>query len=237
MQLSLQELKRKKICPILAQKGWDFSNNDPRSDFFRFCITEMMRWQYRKGRGISYDILSSLVSNFSVQQGIDRVEVSSLQLALKSFTNSGLYSRIDELISNAEIQVGVGNGHVITHKIPALSNIKDNTCIITWNDNVRTIEDFKQAYETRLCSIWSFYSLNRYPIFYNLYLDKDKVAQVRYKPNQFYIRDSKAFLLKMHELIEDDGVYPAPLELCQNCDRRSECLTTRTRTRNWQKGW
>lgn len=237
MQVKLEELKRKKICPILAHHEWDFQSNDPRSDFFRFCIKEMMRWQYRKGRGISYDVLSSLISHFASQRKIDKLEVSSLQLALKSFTNSGLYSKIEELIANAEIQVGIGKGHVIKYTIPALSNLKDETCIITWDDNIRTRDDLRQAYETRVSSVWSFYSINKYPIFYNLYLDGDKVKQVRFKPNQFYIRDSKTFLLKMVDLVEDKGIYPAPLEICRMCNWRDECRTSRIRTKNSQKSW
>jgi hypothetical protein len=237
MQAKLKDIKRKQICPILFRRDWDYKGQDPDSEFFRFCITEMMRWQYRKGRGISYDVLSSLISRLAAEKGIDRQKVSEIQLALKSFTNSGLYSRIDELICNAEIQVGIKDGHVITHTIPALSKINDNTCIITWDDRFRTAEDLKQSYETRLTSVWSFYSLNKYPLFYNLYLNGAKVDYVRYKPNQFYIRDSRDFFLNMKELIEQEKIYPAPVEVCVRCDRRHECQTSRTRTKNWQKSW
>ena len=95
----------------------------------------------------------------------------------------------------------------------------------------------KHKYETRLSSIWSFYSLNRYPTFYNLYLDDNKIKHVRYKPNQFYIRDSKSFIINMNKLIENEEIYPAPLEVCRYCDRRDEWLTKKTRTKNWQKSW
>lgn len=237
MQVRLEDLKRKQICPVLHRRNWDYSEQDPRSDFFRFCITEMMRWQHRKGRGISYDILSSLISRLAVERGVNGIESKDIQLALKGFTNSGLYSKIEELVANAEIQVGITNGHVITHSIPALSKVKDNACIITWDDRIRKPEDIKQSYEARLISIWSFYSLNKYPVYYNLYLDGNKVSHVRYKPNQFYIRDSKKFLLGMKDLVEMDGIYPAPIEVCARCNRRSECQTTKTRTKNWQKGW
>ncbi len=237
MQVSLNDLKRKKICPILHAKGWDYSGKDPRSEFFQLCIREMMRWYYRKGRGISYDILPSIVSCLASQGGIDRLDTTTIQFALKNFTNSGIYSKIEDVIANYEIQVGIGDGHVIKHIVPTVSTLKDNTCIITWNDRVRSPSDLRQSYETRLSAVWSFYSLNQYPVFYNLYLNEDKVEQVRYKPNQFYIRDSKKFLLKMKGLVEDKGVYPAPVELCQRCERRLECQTEKTRTKNWQKSW
>lgn len=236
MQVTLDELKRKRICPILDRHKWDYSDQNPQSEFFRFCIAEMMGWQYRKGRAISYDIMSSLISRLAAERNVDRLEVSDIQLALKSFTRSGIYSKIDELVMNMEIQVGTGN-HVIKHKIPAISNIKDNTCIMTWDDRIRSAEDIKQSYEARLISVWSFYSLNRYPVFYNLYLDNDKVEQVRYKPNQFYIRDSKAFLKGVDQIINDIKIHPAPLEICRNCARRQECQTSKTRTKNWQKSW
>jgi hypothetical protein len=237
MQVNLKDLKRKKICPILFKKDWDYSSNDPRLEFFRLCIAEMMRWHYRKGRGISYDILPSVISRLAAAKGIDRLETSRIQVALKSFTNSGIYSRIEDVIANYEIQVGIGGGHVIKHIVPVVSKIKDNTCIITWDNKIRSLEDLRQSYETRLSSIWSFYSLNKYPVFYNLYLNDDKVEYVRYKPNQFYVRDSKGFLLNMQGTVEDDRVYPAPLELCRRCDRRQECQTSKTRTKNWQKSW
>jgi len=237
MQVKLDELKRKKICPILHRHEWDHEEQDSCSSFFRFCITEMMRWQYRKGRGISYDILASLISRLAIERGIDRLEISEVQMALKTFTNSGLYFKIKELIANLEIQVGVSRGHVITHTLPALCEINNQTCIVTWDDRVRSMEDMKQSYETRLAAVWSFYSLNRYPVFYNIYIDEGKVKRIRYKPNQFYIRDSKAFLLSMKRLIEEQNVYAAPREICKSCSRRKECRTTKTKTESWQKSW
>lgn len=237
MQVKLNELKRKKVCPILHRHEWDYKEQDPRSDFFRFCITEMMRWQYRKGRGISYDILASLVSRLAIERKIERLEISEVQMALKGFTSSGLYFKIKELIANLEIQVGISRGHVITHTLPALCEINNQTCIVTWDNNIRSMEDMKQSYETRLAAVWSFYSLNRYPVFYNIYLDDKKVKRIRYKPNQFYIRDSKTFLLNMKDLIEDKGLYPAPREICENCNRRAECRTVKTKTMSWQKSW
>jgi hypothetical protein len=237
MQVKLDELKRKQICPILFRHRWDYKQQDSSSDFFRFTISEMMRWQYRKGRGINYEVLSSLVSRLAAEKQMDRIDVSKIQLALKSFTNTGLYSRIKELIVDAEIQLSMQGGHVITHLIPGLGQIDDNTAVITWDDNIRTIEDMKQSYETRLISTWSFYSLNRYPLFYNLYYKDDKVEYIRYKPNQFYIRDSKNFINRMGEIIEAESLYPAPYEVCKGCSRRTECQTSRTRTRNSQKSW
>lgn len=237
MQASLKDIKRKQICPILQRRNWDYKSQDPRFNFFRFCISEIMRWQYRKGRGISYDVLSSLISRMAVEQTMDRLEVSNIQLALKSFISSGVYSKITELITDAEIQVGVSNNHVITHSIPALGKIDEEVCIFTWDSNIKTIEDMKQSYETRIASVWSFYSLNRYPVFYNLFFEKDKVEYIRYKPNQFYVRDSKIFISRLNKIIELEETYPAPQEVCNGCDRRIECQTAKTRVRNSQKSW
>ena len=237
MQVEITDLKRKKICPILYRHEWDYQNLDLHSEFFRFCMAEMMRWQHRKGRGISYSVLSSLVSRLATEKGINRMTTSDIQLALKTFTNSGLYSKIEDLIANVEIHVGISSGHVIKHTLPTLCEVNEQTTIITWNDDIKSREDLRQLYETRVASVWAFYSINRYPTFYNLYREDNKIKHVRYRPNQFYVRDSRQFLLGMKDLIEDDGLYPAPLELCLNCNRRPECQTMKTRTKNWQKSW
>lgn len=237
MQVKLKELKRKQICPILHRHEWDYKEQDPRSDFFRFCVTEMMRWQYRKGRGISYEILLSLISRLSVDKDIDRADVLEMQSALKKWAVYGFYPKIKELIHLPEIQIGIGNGHVIVDTLPAICKIDDKSCIISWDDRIKTVEDLKQSYETRFASVWSFYSANNYPTFYNLYLDGDKVKHIRYRPNQFYIRDSKAFLLRMKGVINLIEIYPAPMEVCNGCNRRLECQTSKTRTKNWQKSW
>jgi hypothetical protein len=181
--------------------------------------------------------MSSLISRSAAERGIDPFKTSEIQMAVKGFTNSTLYSKIEDVIVNAEIQVGISSSNVITHSVPALAKDKDKTCIITWDDRLRTAADVKQSYETRLASVWSFYSLNRYPTIYNLYLNEDKVEWVRYKPNQFYIRDSRTFLVNLKDVIESDATYPAPFEVCNRCSRRDECQTSKTRTKNWQKSW
>lgn len=239
MQHSLVDIKRKQICPVLFRNSWDFKNLNPDSDFFRFIISEIMRWQYRKGRGISYEVLSSLISRLAIEKQVDRMEASKIQLAFKPFVSSGLYSKLDQVVINAEIQVGIQDGHVISHLIPALCQIEKNTVIVTWDENIKTEEDMRQSYETRLISLWCFYNLNRYPVFYNLFFDKenDKVSHIKYKPNQFYIRDSKAFISRLGGLFENNQVYPAPYEVCNACDRRPECQTTKIRIKNSQKSW
>lgn len=237
MQARLIDIKRKQICPILHRHEWDYQGTNAEKVFFRLIISEMMRWQSRKGRGIHYDVLSSLISQLGAEREVDRLEISNIQLALKSFTSSSFYTRLDQVITNAEIQVGIANSHVITHSIPALGKMEDDICIITWDNDLRSVEDLRQAYETRLISIWSFYSLNRYPAFYNLFLDKDKIEYARYKPNQFYIRDSKSFVSRFNNIIEIEDVYPAPYEVCSGCNRRLECQTTRTKTKNSQRSW
>jgi len=237
MQVNLKDLERKQICPILFRHGWDYKSPESDQDFFRFCIKEMMGWQHRKGRGLSYDVLSSLISRLAVEKKIERFKISDVQLALKSFTNSGLYSKIEELVANVEIQIGIGKGHIVKDILPTVSRIGEKTCVITWNDNIKNIEDLRQSYQTRFASVWSFYSLNKYSVFYNLYFNENKIKHVKYKPNQFYIRDSRTFITKMVNLVGDDGLYPAPLEVCRECSRRTECRTSKTRTTNWQKSW
>ena len=104
-----------------------------------------------------------------IEERIDRLDIIDLLAALKNFTSTGLYSRIEEVICGAEIQVEITGGHVIRHTIPSLVKTEDTVGIVSWDDQIKSRDDLMQSYETRLCSIWSFYSLGRYPVFYNLY--------------------------------------------------------------------
>jgi len=239
MQITLEELKRKEICPILHYHNWNYRDKDPHFDFFRFCIAEMMRWHSRKGRGISYDIMSSLVSRFGITKNIDREEIGRTQLALKKFTNGGLYSKMSNVLTSVEITVGVPKQNAILFHIPAICSINNQTVFLSWNNSIRTLADMKQLYETRLVSVWSFYSLNKYGVFYNIYWDEEeeKLKHIRYKPNQYYIRDSKKFFMNIGKRIDEQYIYPPPYEVCINCARRAECLTTKTKRQNWQKSW
>lgn len=232
MQITLEELKRKTICPILYQNNWDYNSSSSEISFFSHCIREMMGWFYRRGRRLSYEVLCPIVSRLGNERGLGLEEIVKIQISLKNFTGSKLYSTIEQPIINFETFTDIGS-NCIKHITPCLSTYNEKACIITWEDSIYSREDLMQSWETRLMSIWSFYVLNRNPTFYNLRLDwaETKVTMNKFTPNQAYIMDTKEDFLSMEDLITARLSYQAPLEICRKCDRRDECLTTELRRR------
>jgi hypothetical protein len=221
MQVDLKELKRKLICPILDRNSWDYKDSEEK-DLIIF-LDEAMRWYAKKGRRLSYDILCSIMTQRMVREGKDKVSFLNKQLSLKNILNKGVYSRMSIPVVKADIQIAASNNTILTYELPALANLKTNTVAIIYGCEYKTLEDMWMSYECKLISIWAFYSINRYISIYNIYEDKGKIKELKFRPNQYYIRQAKKDLLDITKTLEHNISYFAPHEICRGCARRDEC--------------
>lgn len=222
MQVDLLQVKRNIICPYLHRNNWDYDEPTSFNSFFSFSIMEVMAWYYRRNKRIPYDILCSIISYMGTQKNISQIEISSIQLALRKFIVHGLYSRIDPPIINMEAMLAMGDT-VIKYNVPIVTSLESKACIIFCDQSIESREDLLCMYETRFASVWSFYVLNKYPVFYNLSIEDKKIKNIKFTPNQFYIRDNKKFWLNMKDRFLHEKIYPAPISVCKNCSKRELC--------------
>jgi len=226
MQIDLKSLKRRLICPVLYGNDWEYQDSD--EEDLTIFMDEAFRWYAKKGHRLSYDILCSIMTQRMIREGRDRVGFLEKQLSLKGALHKGIYSKIGIPVVKADINMGVSHGHVVTYQLPALANVNSNTVAILYGSGYRTVQDMWMSYEVKLISIWAFYSINRYITIYNVYEDAGEIKEIKFKPNQYYIRKAKKDLLDITKILEHNISYFAPIEICSGCARREECQKTMT---------
>ena len=223
MQEELVNLKRKLICQNLYDEAWDYTSNSIEQQFFKECFGEVMGWFARRGNRLSQAILPSVIERFGLKKNLNPLVIGQVQAAIKSFTKSYIYEKIEEPIINFESLLGVGKGVHLHYLIPSFTKTDETVYVLMAEQHLKTEEDLARSIEAKYISVWSFYHANRYPNIYNiLYKEDGEVETIRFKPKQNYIRKAKAFFLRSYGVLNTKAL-PAPAEVCQSCARRSEC--------------
>ena len=194
---TIEDLKRINICPVLFEKGWDYNKGAELPLTFLYGIKEMFRWYYRRGKQISPDAITTSVSHHAFQTRTPFETKMNLETAFRKFASNGLYKRIEQPYYNYEILIHLGKDNVLTHKIPALSKVEKSVYIYSF-DKGKVDEDlFLNDYETIILTFWSFFSLDKTPVFMNFYFDGENIVEQKIKVNNEYIRTIKEKIKKM----------------------------------------
>lgn len=231
MQYSLSEIKRLNTCPILFQKRWDYKTevNKKIDPTVRFGINQIFKWHSRRGNPITYDVLSSAISqHFYQTKRSDQEKLMEITNAFKDFLGKGFYSKINEPVFNHEIIVNISEGNTLKYKIPLLT-FHSNILYCIFYD--RNPNDFYTSLESQIITMWAFYTLDQYPRFLFFDYEDGEIKTITKRYNIDYIQESKRNLA-LHGLnLNEKRPYPIT-EICDSCERRNECPRI---TKKWLK--
>ena len=161
MQEELVNLKRKQICQVLFDNGWDYQSNSTEQQFFRECFGEVMGWFARRGNRLSAAILPSVIERLGARKKVDPITIGKVQTAIKEFTKSYVYNKIEEPVINCESILAMDKQTHIHYLIPSLVKSDETLYVIMAEQNLRTEEALARSIEARYISVWSFYYANR----------------------------------------------------------------------------
>lgn len=221
---TIDELKRLNICPILSKNKWDYiKKGTDVSSSYLYGIKEMFRWYYRRRKRISPDAISASVSHHAFQSGLSFEAKADLETAFRKFAFSPSYRELEQPYYNYEIEMQLGKtGNILSHTIPVLSKHKKSVYVFSLGLGKVSEDLFLNRYETLAVAFWSFYSLDKVPVFMNLYFDGKRIVEQKIKVNMEYIKKAKESVIKISEKINQECFIP-PSEVCHNCNRRDEC--------------
>lgn len=225
-QITLPDIKRKLTCPVLFQNKQDYLKVNPEDALFHIVYWEIMHWYGRKMRPINPMVIDTAISQHANILKVNQEIEANCQIAFKNFISAKPYAIMDQPFVNVSGQIGV-KSDVITYDIPIVTTLQNKWHTIFFTlPHIKTADELKATYESRFAAIWAFYSLNRYPRFYNFYFKDQKIEQVDFKVDQKYVMTSiKLFANIINTLTIEQKTYPAPSEICLNCSWREECPT------------
>lgn len=223
-QYEVQDLKRLSVCPILFQKEWDYSDKTKDiDDTYLYGIREVFRWFYRRNKQISPDTIVTSVAHHAFKSGLDFKQKMNLEDAFRKYTTGNFYQLMDQPFYQKEIQIFLNDrGDVLKHKVPCLVKKEKTVYFISYDLGEIDFDLFLNSYEAMFQSVWSFYVLDKVPVFINLHYNGNDIIEQRMKVNIEYIKESKRRLISLGKEINTRKT-PPPSEICRNCDRRNEC--------------
>jgi hypothetical protein len=230
MQTRLDYLKKNQICPILADNDWEYSDLAQPDECFQSCALEVMGWYGRRGSTLSPTVLYTVVEQMLLKKSVNPAE-SDVVDAIKDFTQSTIYKKIDQPLINVDIQLKIED-NVITHEIPVLAKADESSYVIMFDQTIQDADSLSRSIEVRFISVWAFYILNTYINVYNVVKDGSKSRLISVKPTQDYIKESKKTILNMQYLSYNKN-HPAHHLVCRACSRRDICpiITMKPRTK------
>lgn len=224
MHYSIDDLKRLKICPILFEKKWDYT--DPSKDLiptYLYGMKEIFRWYYRRSSHITPDVIAASISSHAMQHRVDITTKIGLESAFRKYVESAFYKEMQVPHYNKELVLKLNEiGDIVNHVTPVVTKKDKTIYFVSFNLGETTPEDFLNRYETIFQTVWSFYVLDMVPAFVNLYYENGEIKEQRFKVNQNYVARSKEKLIQAGRGLKYSK-NPPPPDICRNCNRRSEC--------------
>lgn len=218
----IHNLKRNQICSILAAKGWDYKVPTHTDYVFAKAIQEVMIWHARRGKKIESFVASTVIEKLCIKEKLSIVQIPTILKAVQDFLNAPMQKDFVNILFKYEIIVNTAKKSWIKCKVPYINDTESRIDVILTSPEYKTPQDLKASYEGKLAAVWGFYSRNKYPYIYNIYLENNRYKEVVFKTDKDYIRKSKIDINNMDRLFYSYR-YAAPPEICSNCSRRNEC--------------
>ena len=222
---TVQDIKRHKVCPILFQNKWDYSNDaNGLNPTYLYGIKEIFRWYYRRGSQISPDAITTSISFNALQNKLDFNLKTKLELAFRQFAESPIYRNMSQPHYNKDISMNLNDNTVLTYTSPCVFKDDKKLVFASYDLGMVSPDYFLNRYEVMFQSVWSFYVLDMVPIFLNLYYEDGIIREQYFKPTTDYIKHSKEKLIHLGRGLGYNKAPPPP-EVCLHCNRSNECPT------------
>ena len=192
---------------------------------YLFGIKEIFRWYYRRGSQITPDAIITSISFNALQNRIDFQTKTNLESAFRKFTEAGIYRRMSQPHYNKEITINLNDNNTLTYTAPVVFKDDKRLFFASYDLGEVTPDYFLNRYEALFLTTWSFYVLDTVPSFINLYFDGKEIKEQYFRPNMEYVKHSKERLIHLGRGLGYNKAPPPP-EICLQCNRSKECLTT-----------
>lgn len=232
MRLNISDLERLNLCGFLYKNKWDYRQTSVGSPSYIAGIKEVFRWHYNRSKPIEHDSFMTFLSNYHVRYNIDNETRIETEKAFRSFIETTFYKNVKNVYMNYSSDMKVSKEDYLEYTIPIYIENKEKPTFVFYNLGKHEESIFKQRYEVLYLSIWSFYYLNRVPVFINIYQNKDKIEYETIKVDEKYVMNAKKIMLTIGKNLKH-FIIP-PIQTCLSCSKIEECerFTTKKRGKN-----
>jgi hypothetical protein len=181
-----------------------------------------MTWHARKGKKIENFVAATVIEKLCISEKLNLLQIPYIVKAVQDFLSSPIQKEFINILFKYETVVNTSKKRWIKCTVPYLNDTENRIDIVLTNQEYKTPGDLRNSYEAKLAAVWSFYSRNKYPNIYNIYLENNKYKEIVFKTTKEYIRKSKIDINNMDRLFYSYR-YAAPTEICNGCARRNQC--------------
>lgn len=221
MRLDIADINRINTCGILKKNNWDYEQENSSNPSYLLGMKEIIRWHYKRNRPIDTVNFMAFISKLYLRAKISHEEKIQLEKAFREFINSAFYQRMNQVFINYSSDIKINKQDYLEYQIPVFINNKDEPTFLYYNLGNESKNLFLQRYEIMHNAIWSFYHLNRLPVFVNVWFDGKKIKHETIKVNEKYIQKSKKNLIIIGNNL--NIFITPPIQRCISCSKIVEC--------------
>lgn len=227
MQYTIDDLTRKFICPILFDEGWDYDILSKKfHPTYLYGIKEPFKWFYRRAKPITIETITSSINNHALRTHMPFEEKMLLETAIRGFVSSTFYKEMEQPFFNKEITAHINASDIVRHAIPVITKYNKRICTLIYDRGYMSEHEFFNYYDVMLSTVWIANTLDERFDFINLYQNGKEIKLQRFKVNSEHILNSRQTLSKIGKSMDKEYPFP-PMLICNNCMRRTECLTSK----------
>ena len=216
MNLSVETLKQTILCPILLKNNISIEPKDQTQTVSEELIHQIVSWKARRGGGISWDVLSALITRAT--RDMDPGEGTTVYENLRAFY-TGLYQDIHNPAPRLKLDLDFDEVSIFG-EIPIVDQ-KEKPEFIFFEDLPGKSLLYKLV-KVRLVSVWADKALGRPILIKNMNLRSDDKAITTFIPTEAYIENCRRVLESMIKSVLKDACYP-PEEVCRKCPNLMQC--------------
>lgn len=221
MRLTISDLERLNLCGFLHKNKWDYPTQNVGSPSYLAGIKEVFRWHYVRNKPIEIDSFMTFLSNYHARHNIDNETKIETEKAFRKFIESIFYKNMKNVFMNYSSDMKISKEDYLEYTIPIYLENRDRPTFVFYNLGKQEEKIFKQRYEILFLSVWSFYYLNRVPVFINFYQNKDLIEYDFIKVDETYILNAKKTILTIGKNLKH-FIIPS-IQTCLKCSKMNEC--------------